>query len=80
MRHEVGRRRGSGNRELDNLFQLKKMRRSDTSSGRADVERLGQLNEAGTKRISTSQKNRDLDAYAGGLPLLRGGGHQIFSL
>jgi hypothetical protein len=56
------------------------MRRGYASSCGADVERLSQLNEAGTKRIGTPQKNGNLDANAGGLPLLGGGGHQIFSL
>jgi len=80
MRHQVGRGRRSGDSELYNLFQLKKMGRSDASSSRANVERLGELDETRAKRIGTPQKNGDLDTNAGGLPLLRGGGHQIFSL
>ena len=80
MRHKVGRRGRSRNRELDNLFQLKKMCGRNASTCRADVERLGQLDEPRAKRIRTPQENGDLDTNAGGLPLLGGGGHQIFSL
>ena len=49
------------------------MRRGDAGACGADIERLGQFNEARALRIRTPKKNRDLDANAGGLPLLRGG-------
>ena len=80
MRHQVGRRRRRRNRELYNLFQLKKMGRSDASSGRADVQRLGQLDETRAQRVGAPQKNGNLDTNAGSLALLGGGRHQIFIL
>jgi len=56
------------------------MGRSDASSSRANIERFGELDETRPKRVGTPQKNGDLDANAGRLPLLGGGGQQIFSL
>ena len=79
MRDEVSRRRGRGDRELDNLLDLKKMRGGYARSGRTDVQGLGQLDETDAERIRAPQKNRDLYADAGGLPLLSGG-HQVFCL
>jgi hypothetical protein len=79
MGDHVGRRGRGGYCKLYNLFQLKKMRRGDTCARCADIERLGQFNEARALRIRTPKKNRDLDANAGGLPLLRGG-HQVLCL
>ena len=55
------------------------MRRGDTGAGGADIERLGQFDEASPQRISAPKEYRDLDADAGGLPLLRGG-HQFLCL
>jgi hypothetical protein len=55
------------------------MRGSNTGTGGTDIQRLGQFDEARAERVGTPKKYRDLDANAGGLPLLRGG-HQVFCL
>jgi len=44
--HQAGRGGGrSGNGHLDKLFWLKQIRRSNASTGRTDVQRLGQLDK-----------------------------------
>ena len=42
----------------------------DTSPGRADIERLGEFDKPGAQGVGTPQEDGDLDADAGGLPLL----------
>ena len=79
MRNEVGRGRRRRDGELNNLLQLKEMRRRYASPGCADIERLGQLNKPHSKCVHAPQEDGDLDADAGGLPLLRTR-HRILSL
>ena len=55
------------------------MRRSDASASGADIERLAQFDKFNPVRIGSAEKNRDLDANSGTLPLM-GGRHGVFSL
>jgi len=79
MRHKIRSRRRCGNGQLDNLFQLKQMRRSYARAGGADVESLGQFDEGRSMRVCAPQEDGDLDADAGSLPLLRAR-HRFLSL
>jgi len=74
-----GRRRGSWNGQLDNLFQLKEMGAGNTGTGRADVEGFCELDKFDSQSVSAPQENRDLNANARIMPGLRRG-HRFFTL
>jgi len=46
------------------------MRGSNAGPGGADIEGLGEFDEPDPERIRAAQEHGDLDADAGGLPLL----------
>jgi hypothetical protein len=69
-----GGRRGNG--QLNNLFGLKDMRGSDTGTGRANIESLGELNKIDSEGISAAKKDGDLNANARVLTLV-GGDHRF---
>ena len=69
-----GGRRGNG--QLNNLFRLKDMRGSDTGTGGANIESLGELNKVDSEGIGAAKKDGDLNANARVLALV-GGDHRF---
>jgi hypothetical protein len=67
---------GRGNGQLNNLFRLKDMRGSDTGTGRANIESLGELNKIDSVCIGAAKKDGDLNANARVLTLV-GGDHRF---